>query len=163
MLAYAGEQRSDTCLLTQAKPLCKFLVDRLLVQISTVRTGLHSWLLLNYVTHQRLQTYKHVHSFTYLGGAVTEVPDMSVEIARRPAHQAVPTKTLRPTESRALPQDPNGQGGDNQGPLVWMQYVDPSPGTLRQTPHRTRLSLASYHRGTAQETRSSDDFVQPCP
>ena len=29
------------------------------------------------------QTYRHVQSFTYLGGAVTEVPDMSVEIARR--------------------------------------------------------------------------------
>ena len=29
------------------------------------------------------QTSKQVQSFTYLGGAVTEVPDMSVEIARR--------------------------------------------------------------------------------
>ena len=29
------------------------------------------------------QTYKQVQSFTYLGGAVTKVPDMSVEIARR--------------------------------------------------------------------------------
>ena len=29
------------------------------------------------------QTYKQVQSFTYLRGAVTEVPDMSVEIARR--------------------------------------------------------------------------------
>ena len=29
------------------------------------------------------QTYKQVQSFTYLGGAVTEVPDMSVELARR--------------------------------------------------------------------------------
>ena len=29
------------------------------------------------------QTYKQVQSFTYLGDAVTEVPDMSVEIARR--------------------------------------------------------------------------------
>ena len=29
------------------------------------------------------QTYKQVQSFTYLGGAVTEFPDMSVEIARR--------------------------------------------------------------------------------
>ena len=29
------------------------------------------------------QTNKQVQSFTYLGGAVTEVPDMSVEIARR--------------------------------------------------------------------------------
>ena len=29
------------------------------------------------------QIYKQVQSFTYLGGAVTEIPDMSVEIARR--------------------------------------------------------------------------------
>ena len=29
------------------------------------------------------QTCKQVRSFTYLGGAVTEVPDMSVEITRR--------------------------------------------------------------------------------
>ena len=29
------------------------------------------------------QTYKQVQSFTYLGSAVTETPDMSVEIARR--------------------------------------------------------------------------------
>ena len=29
------------------------------------------------------QTYKQVQPFTYLGGAVTEVPDISVEIARR--------------------------------------------------------------------------------
>ena len=29
------------------------------------------------------QTYKQVQPFTYLGGAVTKVPDMSVEIARR--------------------------------------------------------------------------------
>ena len=29
------------------------------------------------------QTYKQVQSFTYLGGAVTEIPDMSAEIARR--------------------------------------------------------------------------------
>ena len=29
------------------------------------------------------QTYKQVQSFTYLGGAVPEVPDMSVQIARR--------------------------------------------------------------------------------
>ena len=29
------------------------------------------------------QIYKQVQSFTYLGGAVTETPDISVEIARR--------------------------------------------------------------------------------
>ena len=59
------------------------------------------------------QTYKQVQSFTYLGGAVTEVPDVSVEIARRTRAcwmriRRYPTGALRPTESRALPQDPNG-------------------------------------------------------
>ena len=58
------------------------------------------------------QTYKQVQSFTYLTGAVTEVPGMPVEIAADPrmldAHQAVPVGALRPTESCALPQDPNG-------------------------------------------------------
>ena len=29
------------------------------------------------------QTYKQVQSFTYLGGAMAEIPDMFVEIARR--------------------------------------------------------------------------------
>ena len=35
--------------------------------------------------------------------------------------------------------------------LVWMQYVDPSPGTLRQTPHRTRPRLKTIG---AQRKRS---------
>ena len=61
------------------------------------------------------QIYKQVQPLTYLGGAVTETPDMSVEIARRTlamldAHQAVFTGALRPTESRAFPQDPDGKG-----------------------------------------------------
>ena len=69
------------------------------------------------------------------------------------ARQAVPTGALRPTDSSALPQDPNGKGRGNRGPPVWMQYVDPPPETLRQTPHRIPLRLASHHGGTAQETR----------
>ena len=48
------------------------------------------------------------------------------------------------------------KGRGNRGPLVWMQYVDPSPETLRQTPHRAPPSPSSYHRGTAQETRPSE-------
>ena len=52
------------------------------------------------------QIYKQLQFFTYLGGAVTETPDMSVEIARRrmlDAHQAILTGALRPTEgSRSL-------------------------------------------------------------
>ena len=68
-----------------------------------------------------------------------------------------------PTESSALPQASNGKGRGNRGPSVWMQYVNPSPVTLRQSSHRTPPGLAPHHRGTAQETRPSDDLVQPCP
>ena len=39
----------------------------------------------------------------------------------------------------------------------------PSPGTLLQTPHRVSPGFASHHRGTAQETRPSDDLVQLRP
>ena len=46
---------------------------------------------------------------------------------------------------------------------IWMQYVDPPPGTLRQTPHGTPPGLASHHRGAAQEIRPPDDLVQPRP
>ena len=115
------------------------------------------------------QIYKHVQSFTYLGGAVTKTPDMSVEIARRTRacwmriSQAVLTGALRPTVSRALSQDPDGKGRNNRSPLVWMQYVDSPPGTLRQTSYRTPPDLASHHRGAAQKTRPPDDLVQPCP
>ena len=114
------------------------------------------------------QIYKQVQSFTYLGGAVTETPDISVEIARRTRAcwmriRRVLTGVLRPTESRALSQDPDGKGRSNRSPSVWMQCVDPPPGTLRQTSYRAPPGLASHHRGAAQETRPPDHLVQPCP
>ena len=65
------------------------------------------------------------------------------------AHQVVPTGALRPPESHALPQDPNVKGRGNQGPPVWMQYMDPSPGTLRQTRtvyHRVFLRIIGAQR-----------------
>ena len=79
------------------------------------------------------------------------------------AHQAVLTGALQPTESRALSQDPDGKGRSNRSPSVWMQYVDPPPGTLCQTSYRTPPGLTSHHQGAARETRPPDDLVQPCP
>ena len=58
------------------------------------------------------------------------------------AHQAVLTGALRPTESRALPQDPDGKDRSNRSPSVWMLYVDPPPRTLCQTSYRTPPGLA---------------------
>ena len=77
-------------------------------------------------------------------------------------HQAVLTGALRPTESRALSQDPDGEGRSIQSPFVWMQYVDPPPRTLHQNSYCTLPGLASHHRGAAQDTRPPDDFVQLC-
>ena len=56
------------------------------------------------------QTYKQVQSFTYLGGAVTEIPDMSVEIARRTrACWMRIRRYLRELYDQAkVPQGPNG-------------------------------------------------------
>ena len=114
------------------------------------------------------QIYKQVQSFTYLGGAVTETPDMSVEIARRT--RACWTRIRR--YSRELYGQPKValslktrmvKAEAIEAPSVWMQYVDPPPGTLRQTSYRTPPGLASHHRSAAQETRPPDDLVQPCP
>ena len=113
------------------------------------------------------QIYKQVQSFTYLGGAVTETPDMSVEIARRTracwARIRRYSRELYGQPKVDLSQDPDGKGRSNRSPPVWMQYVDPPPGTLRQTSYRTPPGLASHHRSAAQETRPPDDLVQPCP
>ena len=104
------------------------------------------------------QIYKQVQSFTYLRGAVTKTPGYvrskrQADPRMLDAHQAVLTGALRPTESRSLSQDPDGKGRSNRSPSVWMQYVDPPPGTLRQTSYRTPPGLASHHRSAAQDTR----------
>ena len=108
------------------------------------------------------QIYKQVQSFTNLGGAVTEIPDMSVEIARRTRACWMRIKRyLRELYNQpkvALSPKTRMVKAEVVDALLWMQYVDPSPGTLRETPHRVL-----HHRGTAQETRPSDDLVQPCP
>ena len=62
-------------------------------------------------------------------------------------------RSLSRPECGALSQDPNGEGRGNRGSIVWMLYVDRSPGTLRQTPHGTPPGLAWHHRGTRPDHR----------
>ena len=86
------------------------------------------------------QIYKQVQSFTYLRGAMTETPDMSVEIARRT--RACWMRIRR--YSRGL----NGQPKVALSLKIRMvkaeavRYVDPAPGTLRKTSYRTPPGLA---------------------
>ena len=113
------------------------------------------------------QIYKQVQSFTYLGGAVTETPVMSVEIARRTRACWMRirrySRELYGQPKVALSLKTRMVKAEATEALVWMQYVDPPPGTLRQTSYRTPPGLASHHRSAAQETRPPDDLVQPCP
>ena len=96
------------------------------------------------------QTYKQVQSFTYLGGAVTEVPDMSVEIARRTRawwmHIRRYLRELYDQPKVALSLKVRG--------LLFVygcsMYVDPSPGThyakLRTVHHRVLLHIIGAQR-----------------
>ena len=99
------------------------------------------------------QTYKLVQSFTYLGDAMTEVPDMSVEIARRTrACWMRIRRYLRELYDQpkiALSQDPNGEGGGNRGPLVWIVVHWGTPLLGDPTLHR---GIPSLHRGTPPPT-----------
>ena len=101
---------------------------------------------------------------------MTETPDMSVEIARRTRACWMRTRRhLRelydqPKVALSLKTRMVVKAEAIETLLAWMQYVDPSPGTLRQTLHRKSPGLASHHWGPAQATRPSDDLlVQPCP
>ena len=65
------------------------------------------------------------------------------------AHQAVLTGALRPTESRALSQDPDGKSRSNRSPSVWMQCVDPPQehyAKLRTVHHRVLLRIIGAQR-----------------
>ena len=110
------------------------------------------------------QIYKQVQSFTYLGGAMTETPDMSVEIARRT--RACWARIRR--YSRELYGQPK-VALSLKTRMVKAEAIEAllygcSTWTLRQEhSYRAPPGLASHHRSAAQETRPPDDLVQPCP
>ena len=74
------------------------------------------------------------------------------------AHQTVLMGALRPTESRALPQDPNGKGRSNRSPSVWMRYVDPPPETLPVS----RPYKDSYDSSVRPMGVASQNSTLPC-
>ncbi|CAN0212752.1 unnamed protein product [Ascophyllum nodosum] len=111
--------------------------------------------------------YKQVQSFTYLGGAVTETPDMPVEIARRTracwvhirrylrelydqSKVALSLKTRMVKTEQSRPSCMDGVRGPSA------RHTKPN-----SPPYTTRSCFASS--STAQETRPSDYLVQPCP
>ena len=108
------------------------------------------------------QTYKQMQSFTYLGGAVTEVPDMSVEIARRTcAYWMRIRRYLRELYDQpkvALSLRTRMVKAEATEALLY----GCSTWTLRQENY-AKLRTTESCFVSSQETRPSDDFVQPCP
>ena len=96
------------------------------------------------------ENLKQVHSFTYLGGAVTETLDMSVKIARwtracgirirwylREFYDQPKVALFLKTQTVKIDAI--------EAVMYGIQYVNHSPRTLRQTPHRTSPGLASHN------------------
>ena len=113
------------------------------------------------------QTYKQVQSFTYLGGAVTEVPDTSVEIARR-------TRACWMRIRRYLRElyDQPKVAFSLKTRMVKAEAIEAllyrcSTWTLRQE-HYAKLRTV-HHRvlfriiGAQRKRPDQEDFVQPCP
>ena len=113
--------------------------------------------------------FKYVQSFAYQRGHRDRIPDMFVEIARRICacwmriRQYLRELYDQPNEAVSLKTRMMKAEAIEVLLYECSTYVDPSPGILRQTPHRTPPGLASHHQGTAQETRPSDNLAQPCP
>ena len=109
------------------------------------------------------QIYKQEQSFTYVGGAVTETPDMFVEIARR-------TRACWMRIRRYLRElyDQPKVTLSLETHMVKAEAIEAllygcSTWTFRQKYYAKLRTVASHHRGAAQETRPPDDLVQPCP
>ena len=112
------------------------------------------------------QIYKQVQSLTYLGGAVTETPDVSVEIPRRTRAYWMRIRRYswelydQPKVALSL------KTRMVKAETIEVLLYGCSTWTLPQE-HYVKLrtappGLASCHRGAAQETTPPDDLVQPC-
>ena len=93
-----------------------------------------------------------MQSFTYLGSAVIETPDISTEITRWTRACWMRTRRYlrelydKPKVMLSLKIRIVTTKAIEALLSVWVQHVDLSPGTLRQTSHRTPPALASHHR-----------------
>ena len=90
------------------------------------------------------QQYRQTTSFTYLGGTVTEVPNLSDEIDRRVRAGWMGFKRYKrelydlPKASLlAASEDPDGEVRGSRSSLVRMRGMDPPEVPLRQAPYNT--------------------------
>ena len=138
-----GEETETMCITSPRKP-------RTMVRVETAR-----------------KIYEKVQPFTYLLFAVTESPEISIEIARRTNATECASGgayALRPAESGTLTQDPNGKGQGSPRPTVKMAVGGPVARNItpNSAPYTIRVYFASSGH-SARDHTPPDDLVQPCP
>ena len=105
------------------------------------------------------QHYRQTASFIYLGGTVTETPNLSVEIDRRIRAGWMSFNRYRrelydrPNAS-LRPEGADGKGGCGPGTPVRLWDVDTPQGPLQEAPHRTPQGATSKSRSLVQSAGS---------
>ena len=119
------------------------------------------------------QQYRQTTSFTYLGGTVTEMPNLSDEIDRRIRAGWIGFKrykrelqagTVRPPEGKpAASEGADGEVRGSRNSLVRMRDVDPPEVPLRQAPYNPPQDVASNSGSLVQVAAQAHPLVQRCP
>ena len=116
------------------------------------------------------QWYRQTTSFTYLGGTVTEMPNLSDKIDRRirarwmGGLQALQAGTVRPPEGKpAASEGPDGEVRGSRSSLARMRDMDPPEVPLRQAPCNTPQDVASNPRSLVQVAEQAHPLVQRRP
>ena len=114
--------------------------------------------------------YRQTTSFTYLGGTVTEMPNLSDEIDRRIRAGWMGFKCYkrelydRPKASLLpLKAGADGEVRGSRSSLVRMRDMDPPEVPLRQAPYNTPQDVASNFRSLVQVAEQAHPLVQRRP
>ena len=116
------------------------------------------------------QQYRQTTSFTYLGGTVSEMSNLSDEIDRRIRAgwmsfkrykrelYDLPKASLLPLKARMVRSEVGSRSS-----LVRMRDMDPPEVPLRQAPYNTPHDVASNSRSLVQVAEQAHPLVQRCP
>ena len=115
------------------------------------------------------QQYRQTTSFTYLGGTVTEMPNLSDEIDRRIRAGWMGFKRYKrelydlPKGKPAASEGADGEVRGSRSSLVRMRDVDPPEVPLRQAPYNPPQDVASNSGSLVQVAEQAHPLVQRCP
>ena len=114
------------------------------------------------------QQYRQTTSFTYLGGTVTEMPNLSDEIDRRIRAGWMGLKRYKRElydlpKASLLPLKARIEVRGSRSFLVRMRDVDPPEVPLRQAPYNPPQDVASNSGSLVQVAEQAHPLVQRCP